>query len=39
MGVAVIVPMWVRAVMGMAMSMVVRMGGGRGGNHGKDVIL
>jgi hypothetical protein len=35
--VGVVVPM--RMVMGMAMSMVVMGGAGRGGNHAKDVIL
>jgi len=37
MGVAVVVP--VRMPMGMAKSMVVMMGVGRGGNHARDVIL
>lgn len=40
MGVGVIVPMRMPVVMGVTMSMVVvMMGGGRGGNHAKDVIL
>lgn len=41
MGVGVVVPvrMAVVATMGVAMSMVVMMGVGRGGNHAQDVIL
>lgn len=39
MGVGVIVPMRMPVVMGVTMSMVVMMSGGRGGNHAKDVIL
>ena len=43
MGVAVVVPVRMPVVMGMAgrmaMGIVVMMGVGRGGNHAKDVIL
>ena len=43
MGVAVVVPVRMPVVIGMAggvtMSMVVMMGVGRGGNHANDVIL
>ena len=35
----VVVPMRMPVVMRMAMSMVVMMGVGRGGNHAQDVIL
>ncbi len=43
MGVGVVVPVRMAVVVGMtmgaAMSMVVMMGAGRGGNHARDVIL
>lgn len=39
MGVGVIVRVRMPVVMGVTMSMVVMMGGGRGGNHAKYVIL
>lgn len=39
MGVGVVVPVRMPVVMGMVTSMVVMMGGGRDGNHAKDVIL
>lgn len=39
MGVGMIVPLRMPVVVRLARSMVVMMGGGRDGNHAKDVIL
>lgn len=38
MGMGVVVPVRMAVVVGMA-TVVVMMGGGRGGNHARDVIL